>query len=335
MHADERFARWYSDHHDRIRRLCARILNDPTAAEDFAQETLLRAWERRDQIRDEDVGAWLSVVARNLCVSSMRRGWRVVPLEPEHDRPDHEADPAVAAMRSETRRNVRRALGGISRRHRRVLYLREVQDVGYHELGSELGMTPEGVRSIAFRARTVLRERLAAVGEGFSAVAFGVRIRVRAFRLRSRASRIVGEPTTLSVMQSSLNALLALGIVLAGTGTAAGAAARIAPRARTLPAEVHSVSNPAHSDGGARAGTGFLSGAPRAHDRELIPGADVMPFNVDDKRAETTLYLLGHEITIFFDGMDGDGLDPAYDAIDRGCASAPDVCDTLKEDPTR
>src|SRR2546428_1908288 len=101
---DDEFAHWYAAHHDRIRALSTRILRDRAAAEDVTQETLLRAWERRSTLRDEDVGAWLSVVARNLCISRLRKESRWVPLDaPATDVSDPSADPATTLEHRETR----------------------------------------------------------------------------------------------------------------------------------------------------------------------------------------------------------------------------------------
>src|SRR5437867_2987308 len=93
MRRDADFARWYTLHHDRIRGLCARILRDDAAAEDIAQETLLRAWTRREELRDEDIGAWLSVVARHACVSYLRKHGRTTPVDVLPEAPDSDADP--------------------------------------------------------------------------------------------------------------------------------------------------------------------------------------------------------------------------------------------------
>jgi RNA polymerase sigma-70 factor (ECF subfamily) len=215
MERDEAFARWYTLHHPRIRRLCAGILRDQALAEDMAQESLLRAWERRDAMREEDLGAWLSVVARNLCISALRRDKHLVSLEPLPDRADHSNDPETTAERRETGRNVRRALSKLSERHRRVIYLHEVADVDYEEIGEELGVGPEGVRSIAFRARRVMREHLAAVGEGFGAWIFGIRIRIfqRTERLRGLFGATDGGGA--AAFQAGMNLAIAASLALA------------------------------------------------------------------------------------------------------------------------
>ena len=208
MARDEVFARWYQAHHDRIRALCARILRDPSAAEDMAQETLLRAWQRRDQMREEDLGAWLSVVARNLCLSAIRKEGRLIVTDELPEKADLSADPAIEVGRRESRRNVRRALGKLGERNRRVIDLHEVREANYEEIGSELGVSAEGARAIAFRARRVLREHLAAVGEGLGSWIVMVRV-----RLRGAADRMM--PSVRQIVEGGLSPAFQVGLGLA------------------------------------------------------------------------------------------------------------------------
>jgi RNA polymerase sigma-70 factor (ECF subfamily) len=204
---DAAFASWYRDHYERLRRLAVRILGDSAAAEDIAQESLLRAWLGRDRMREEDLGAWLSVVARNLCVSHMRKWWRAVPCDVLPEVVDQAADPEIALEKSETRRSVRRALAEVGDRHRLLLMLREVGNMDYAELGDELGLTEGGTRALLFRARRSLRERLAAAGEGLGAWIFGFRVRFRA-----RAQSV--ENLVAPALQTGLSFALATGVLV-------------------------------------------------------------------------------------------------------------------------
>jgi RNA polymerase sigma-70 factor, ECF subfamily len=250
MPADAAFDRWYALHFDRIRVLCARILRDPAAAEDMAQETLLRAWVRRDQMREEDLGAWLSVVARNLCLSAIRKDGRLVVTDELPESADHSADPAIEVGRRESRRNVRRALGKLGDRNRRVIDLREVREANYEEIGSELGVSAEGARAIAFRARRVLREHLAAVGEGFSGVLVGIRIRVRNSAVRAR-SWMGSELTLTPLLQAGLAIALTTGVVFGGAATpdVARASTRSKEAVAISPIK-HAARAPEHVQGG-------------------------------------------------------------------------------------
>src|SRR5579884_1261519 len=53
----------------RLVRLCARLTGDSQVAEDLAQETLIEAWRHIVQLREpENMSAWLSGIARNICL---------------------------------------------------------------------------------------------------------------------------------------------------------------------------------------------------------------------------------------------------------------------------
>jgi RNA polymerase sigma-70 factor (ECF subfamily) len=220
----EAFARWFEVHHDRVLAQCVRTLRDRAAAEDIAQETLLRAWLGRERMREEDLGAWLSVVARNLCISHIRRQKKQIPTEVLPDTPDESADPARLAERAETRRAVRRAMRQVGERHRKLLFLREIEGVDYEEIREELGLSSAGTRAVLFRARRAMRDQLAAVGEGMAAFVAGLQIKVRLGSTRVRRSMSSVETITGPSLQAGLNVAIAIGISLSGTGIASAPA---------------------------------------------------------------------------------------------------------------
>ena len=229
MSRDEEFARWYRQHHDRIRSLCTRILRDPATAEDIAQETLLRAWLGRDRMRDEDVGAWLTVVARNLAVSHLRRERRQVSTDAVPDVADESSDPAVHVARNETRRAVRRAMRQVGDRHRWLLIRHAFEGAEYEDLSEELGLSAGGTRAVLFRARQAVRERLVAAGEGVAAIVAGMRTRFDVATRKLR--RTWSEPIASVGAQAGLNVMLALGVALSGYAGLATSAVAARPAA--------------------------------------------------------------------------------------------------------
>src|SRR3954452_25027846 len=65
----------------RLVRLCTTITGDRDAAEDLAQETLLEAWRNQHKLTDsEGAGAWLTAVARNVCLRWTTRRRDDVPV---------------------------------------------------------------------------------------------------------------------------------------------------------------------------------------------------------------------------------------------------------------
>ena len=93
----------YDAHVDRVFRLCYRLSNgDASRAEDFAQETFVRAFERLNTFRgDAALATWLHSIAVSVALNGMRRvkRWneREVALEdaPMAGEADRRAEPRV------------------------------------------------------------------------------------------------------------------------------------------------------------------------------------------------------------------------------------------------
>src|SRR6266849_2734220 len=83
---DGALASLYDRHLPAIYDFLARYLRDPNSAEDLAQTTFVRAWERRETLRNPDgVRAWLFTIAHNLATNQLTRGRRAEPIEERFD----------------------------------------------------------------------------------------------------------------------------------------------------------------------------------------------------------------------------------------------------------
>ena len=72
-------------------------------------------------------------------------------------------DPALAAERAETGREVERIIGRLTPRHRLALLLREREGLDYAAIGAAMGLSRPAVKSTLWRAREEFRRALAAV----------------------------------------------------------------------------------------------------------------------------------------------------------------------------
>ena len=132
-------------------RLCTRLLGqDAHAAEDAAQESLLKLHRAAREGRPLRVRPWLTVVARNTCIDEQRRRRPDLPgVLPERavalDDP-FQLDAALTEAWSQ-----------LSGRHREVLYLREVLGFSYKEIGAVMDLTMPATETLVFRARAALR----------------------------------------------------------------------------------------------------------------------------------------------------------------------------------
>ena len=176
--ADAEFETLVEPHLRALHVHCYRMLGSLHEAEDLVQETLLRAWRRRETYAGRaPFGAWLYGIATNACIDALaRRERRVLPqavfdpddpaAEPGAPRtdvawlepyPDRLLDPASEFDRRE---NVRlafvAAVQQLPPRPRAVLLLRDVLGWTAQEVAELLGTTRASVNSALQRARAAL-----------------------------------------------------------------------------------------------------------------------------------------------------------------------------------
>lgn len=156
----------------RIVRLCAHITGRPDVAEDLAQETFLEAWRHAERLRDPRArSAWLSGIARNVCLRWARRqgrtiaAWesRVVPEDSEareRDWPDERVDLEGALEREDLARLLDRALAALPEVTRNVLIARFIDELPHAEIARQCGVS-EGVVAVRIhRGKATLRRLL-------------------------------------------------------------------------------------------------------------------------------------------------------------------------------
>ena len=142
------------------------MLGNREEAEDLAQDTFLRLYDRAGRYRADGLfRSWLFRIAGNLARSALRRRrvLRWVRFEPAtHDRPATEAGPDAALERDEVRKAVREAVARLPWRQRQAVVLKRFQGLSYREIADVLDTTVPAVESLMQRAVSALREELEA-----------------------------------------------------------------------------------------------------------------------------------------------------------------------------
>jgi RNA polymerase sigma-70 factor (ECF subfamily) len=155
--------------HETIYRVAAALVNDRDEAADVVQETYVRAWDRRGELRDPAaVLGWLCRIARN-AAHDRRHGWwsrvrarldeagaQIGARAGEGPAPDEALGAAQAAAA------VRRAVASLPEGQRVVLVLREVEGMTYEEIAEALDLPLGTVESRLHRARKGLARLLEA-----------------------------------------------------------------------------------------------------------------------------------------------------------------------------
>ena len=139
-------------------------------AEDLVQETCLRALRGVDGLRDDSSAkSWLFSILRNVWLNQLRHR-RTAPDVVELDSDGSEAiepadtgqDPHSAYVNKIEREQVRAAIQQLPVEFREIIILREYEELSYQEIAAVLECPPGTVMSRLARARSKLRELLAA-----------------------------------------------------------------------------------------------------------------------------------------------------------------------------
>lgn len=173
-HGDlEAFREFVETHQGRIIGTVAKMLGDETDAEDVAQQVFVRVWKSASRWEPTaKVTTWLFKITRNLVFNEIRRRKRhpVQSLDrtlqvDDMERPVQFEDksakaPDRALLEEEMQAAIQTAIDELPETQRMAIILRRYDDVPYEEIGEILGLSVPAVKSVLFRARTDLREKL-------------------------------------------------------------------------------------------------------------------------------------------------------------------------------
>ena len=157
------FAELFGRHRKHVYFACRRFFADGSAAEDATQDTFLRAYQNMHRFGGGDVRAWLTRIARNVCIDGWRKGAmergaaQVESVEPQAPGTLDEAvylRLAVATLREE--------LAALPSEQRQCLELK-IEGFSYEETASRLGLSIAAVKSHLQNGRRMLWVRMKGV----------------------------------------------------------------------------------------------------------------------------------------------------------------------------
>ncbi len=157
--------------------LCNVLLRDRQEAEDATQQCFLSA--QKSMLAGTaplDPPAWLAAIARNECLSRLRRR-RPDTVELRDDDQPAASDVAELVDRRAEITALSEAIAGLPPAQRQAVILRDFYGLSYREVSLALGVSGPAVESLLFKSRRRLQERLAPlhVASGAAAVPAVVR----------------------------------------------------------------------------------------------------------------------------------------------------------------
>ena len=151
----------YDAHVDRVYWLAYRMSGRHDLAQDFTQDSFIRAFERLDDFRgDAAFGAWMRTIATSVVLNGLRKQKRYNQREAVLD---EALMVPVAARRAEPdlKERLAEAIDALPEGCRITFVMHDVEGFTHEEIGSALGTTAGTSKAQLSRARAKLRIALA------------------------------------------------------------------------------------------------------------------------------------------------------------------------------
>jgi len=161
-------------HNRALFRTARALLRDDAEAEDALQEAYLKAYRTMASYRGEArLSTWMARIVANEALMRLRKHSRRNAIMPMHSGAEVEnldqmaessvqKEPEISARRAEMRKLLEELIDELPEDYRAVFMLRAVEEYSVEEAAAILQIPEATVRSRLFRARSLLRERLAA-----------------------------------------------------------------------------------------------------------------------------------------------------------------------------
>ncbi len=156
------------DHSRLVYRIAYAVLRNHHDAEDSTQETFMRVLRYSSKLPEvEDPKTWLARIAWRVAIDRGRQRGRIheIPLEnpekpiPEVASSDTPADQTVQG--SQLNAALEKMIAALPEKLRQPLILSTIEEMSPREVAATLGINEAAVRSRVFRARQILKEKLA------------------------------------------------------------------------------------------------------------------------------------------------------------------------------
>lgn len=153
---DKIFNTWY----DPIRNFVYYKTGDNQVAEDIAQDTFLKIWEKRSEIKLETVKYLLYTIATNLFLNRLDKQKVNFKFINNFQRNKTAEAPDFELEMKEFDQRLQKALADLDDKKRTVFLMNRIDEFTYNEIAENLGLSVKAVEKRMEKALSFLRKRI-------------------------------------------------------------------------------------------------------------------------------------------------------------------------------
>ncbi|MFV0268332.1 MAG: RNA polymerase sigma factor [Draconibacterium sp.] len=144
----------------KLLRFATHFLKDEDLARDVVQDVFLKLWQKRGTLCEiKNIEAFAMRMTRNHCIDIARAN-RVVPIDADTDQKlkEETVDVHSKVELSESAEQIRRLIDRLPGLQRKVMYLRDIEELSYDEIADTTGLQVNAIRVNLSRARKKVRD---------------------------------------------------------------------------------------------------------------------------------------------------------------------------------
>lgn len=170
--SEEAFSHLLSRHKNLVYGTIFKLLGPYSAeAEDLAQDVFIKLWKAAPSYRPEaQFTTWLLTICRNSVFTQLKKSQRrktetleINGQEGEGESPHPDLamqTPAAHLLQAELAQKLQAAIAQLPLNQREALTFKQQEQLDYEEIAKIMGVSVSSVKSLLFRARETLREKL-------------------------------------------------------------------------------------------------------------------------------------------------------------------------------
>lgn len=154
------FRNIFNDNYEYIRNYLYYLSGDMELAEDLVQDVFLQLWEKRDNIKDETVRAFLFTVAKNDFLKSTRRAKYDLKFRATFFENMENKSPEYIMEMKEFDEKLQRVISEMPEKSRTVFLMHRIDGMTYKEIAESLKVSVKAVEKQMSKALAILNEKL-------------------------------------------------------------------------------------------------------------------------------------------------------------------------------